>query len=85
MTPRPLQLAAADALLNQEPLGSSRLFNEVDPRAESVMTTHWLQAADVTAEVAEVVAEADNIEAFAVRTPSHCSTRVRIHAGLSRA
>lgn len=72
----PVQVAAADALLAEEPLGCGRLFSEVDPTAASVAAAHWLlAAADVTAEVAGidptvVVAEADNIEALAVRTPS---------------
>lgn len=53
-----------------------RLFNEIDPTAASVAAAHWLQAAaDVAAEVADIdptmaVAEADDIEALAVRTPS---------------
>lgn len=72
----PVQVAGADALLVEEPLGCARLFNEVDPTAASVAAAHWLQsAADVTAEVADtdptiVVTEADDIEALAVRTPS---------------
>lgn len=72
----PAQVAAADALLAQEPLGCARLFSEVDPVAASVAATHWLQAAaEVAAEAAgtsptQVVAEADDIEAFAVPTPT---------------
>ncbi|MCA1229825.1 hypothetical protein [Saccharopolyspora sp. 6M] len=72
----PVQVAAANALLHEEPLGSPRLFNEIDPTAASVAAAHWLQAAaDVVAEVADtgptmVIAEADDIEAIAVRTPS---------------
>lgn len=72
----PVQVAAADALLHEEPWGPARLFTEVDPTAAAVAAAHWLQAAaDVAAEVADteptmVVAEADDIEALAVRTPS---------------
>jgi hypothetical protein len=40
----PVQVAAADALLREDPLGSSRLF-EVDPTAAAVAAAHWLQAA----------------------------------------
>lgn len=72
----PLQVAAADALLREEGMGCSRLFNEVDPTAAAVAAAHWLQAAaDVTSDAADidptmVVAEADDIEALQVRTPS---------------
>ncbi|MBB5958651.1 hypothetical protein FHS29_005259 [Saccharothrix tamanrassetensis] len=72
----PLQVAAADDLLRERPLGSSGLLQEVDPTAAAVAAAHWLQAAaEVAGEVAEcrpemVVIEADNIEALAVRTPT---------------
>jgi hypothetical protein len=45
----PLQIAAADRLLAEVPLGGRRLFTEVDPTAAAVAATHWLLAAvDVT-------------------------------------
>ena len=72
----PLQVAAADELLSTDPLGSSRLFTEVDPTAASVAAAHWLAAAaEVTAEVSgipmtSVVEEADNIEALPYITPT---------------
>lgn len=72
----PLQVNAADELLREHPLGSSKLFHDVDPTAAAVAAAHWLQAAaEVASEVADcnptmVVAEADNIEALAVRTPT---------------
>jgi hypothetical protein len=72
----PLQVAAADALLRATPLGSEALFIDVDPTAASVAAAHWLQAAAQVAADATgidpvlVVAEADSIEAIAVRTPT---------------
>jgi hypothetical protein len=72
----PLQVAAADALLDQHPLGHARLFTEVDPTAAAVAAAHWLQAAaHVVAELADtdpaqVVLRADDIEALAVETPT---------------
>lgn len=46
----PLQVAAADRLLHEVPLGSPRLFSEVEPTAAAVAAMHWLAAAaDVTA------------------------------------
>ncbi|WP_240437562.1 hypothetical protein [Sciscionella marina] len=74
--PSPLQVGAANDLLHADPLGSLRLLQEVDPAAAAVAAAHWLQAAaDVAAEVADlhparVVAEADDIEALAVQTPT---------------
>jgi hypothetical protein len=45
----PLQIAAADRLLAEVPMGGERLFTEVDPTAAAVAATHWLLAAvDVT-------------------------------------
>ncbi|MCP3803971.1 hypothetical protein NLX83_32350 [Allokutzneria sp. A3M-2-11 16] len=72
----PLQVAAADALLQQDPLGSAALFSEVDATAASVAAAHWLQvAAEIAAEMAEtapteVVIEADDLEPLAVDTPT---------------
>ncbi|WP_267595735.1 hypothetical protein [Carbonactinospora thermoautotrophica] len=72
----PVQVAAADTLLCENPLGDERLFTEVDATAAAVAAAHWLHAAAcVVAEYAEVdptevVAEADTIEALAVETPT---------------
>lgn len=72
----PLQVIAANDIFQEEPLGSARLFEEVDATAAAIAAAHWLQAAaQVAAEQADcdptmVVAEADNIEALAVRTPT---------------
>jgi hypothetical protein len=67
----PVQVVAADGLLRADPLGSARLFQEVDPTAAAVAAAHWLHAAaNVASEVADcdpasAVVEADNIEAHA--------------------
>lgn len=72
----PAQVAAADALFQEDPLGSERLFTEVDATAACVAAAHWLQAAAVVAaqganlDPSQVIVEADNIEALAVRTPT---------------
>ncbi|MGH8829065.1 MAG: hypothetical protein ACRDVZ_15995 [Jiangellaceae bacterium] len=72
----PVQVSAANELFKENPYGSPRLFEVVDPAAAAVAAAHWLQAAaEVAAEVADcnptaVVHEADNIEALAVETPT---------------
>jgi hypothetical protein len=72
----PVQVAAADGVLAQNPLGGERLFVELDPTAASVAAAHWLKAAvDVVAEVsgmsvARVLLAADDIEALPVESPS---------------
>ena len=72
----PVQVAAADAVLTEDPLNGERLFVDLDPTAASVAAAHWLKAAaDVVAEVsgmpaAQVLFAADDIEALPVETPS---------------
>jgi len=72
----PVQVQAADALLRASPLGAGELFTDLDPTAAAVAAAHWLQAAaDVVAPMAgidpaEVVIEADNLEALQVHTPT---------------
>ncbi|MFG2917954.1 Voldacs domain-containing protein [Kitasatospora sp. NPDC048298] len=72
----PVQVAAADRLLEQNPFGSAELFSAVDPTAAAVAAAHWLAAAaEVTADAsghdpAQVVLEADNIEALPHETPT---------------
>ncbi|MEV7359314.1 hypothetical protein [Kitasatospora sp. NPDC091276] len=72
----PVQVAAADRLLQQDPFGPAELFSAVDPTAAAVAAAHWLAAAaEVTAEASghdavHVVQEADNIEALAHETPT---------------
>jgi hypothetical protein len=72
----PAQVAAADRLLHDDPLGSDALMREVDPTAAAVATAHWLEAAATVAaeesglEPEQVVLEADNIEALPHETPT---------------
>ncbi len=74
--PSPVQVAAADELLRDDPLGNGRLFTDVDPVAASIAAAHWLQAAaDIAGPQADVdpvdvVREADDIEALPVTTPT---------------
>ena len=72
----PLQVAAANTLLESNPLGDDRLFTEIEPSAAAVAAAHWLAAAaETTAEVssvefAHVLMEADNIEALPHESPT---------------
>ncbi|MFC9871074.1 hypothetical protein ACFWBG_02705 [Nocardia salmonicida] len=72
----PVQVHAADSLLRANPLGTIDLFTELDPAAASVAAAHWLRAAATVAgevtglEPVDVVAEADDIEALQVETPT---------------
>ncbi|MFB7949547.1 hypothetical protein ACFC6L_32090 [Kitasatospora phosalacinea] len=72
----PVQVAAADRLLEQDPFGPDALFSAVDPTAAAVAAAHWLAAAaEVAAEATgeplpQVVLEADNIEALPHGTPT---------------
>ncbi|MGI5144135.1 MULTISPECIES: hypothetical protein [unclassified Streptomyces] len=76
----PVQVAAADHLLQQEPFGPDELFIGIDPTAAAVAAAHWLTAAaDVAAEASglnltQVVLEADNIEAL-TRDPTPTGPR----------
>jgi hypothetical protein len=68
----PLHVAAADALLDADPLGPVEMFHDVDPAAAAVAAAHWLRAAtDVTGRMIgstpiQVVLEADNIVSIPV-------------------
>jgi hypothetical protein len=72
----PAQVAAADAVLDKDPLGGSELFRELEPTAAAIAAAHWLKAAaDVVADrsgiPAElVVASAGDIEPLPYRTPT---------------
>ncbi|MFD4395572.1 hypothetical protein [Kitasatospora sp. NPDC058397] len=72
----PVQVAAADRLLEQDPFGPAALFTDIDPTAAAVAAAHWLAAAaEVTAEATghsptTVLFEADNIEALPHETPT---------------
>nr|BEK69075.1 hypothetical protein KPHV_63020 [Kitasatospora purpeofusca] len=72
----PVQVAAADHLLEQDPFGPAALFSEIDPTAAAVAAAHWLAAAaEVTAEATghsptTLLLEADDIEALPHETPT---------------
>jgi hypothetical protein len=72
----PVQIAAADRLLQENPLEGSGLFTGFDPAAAAVAAAHWLWAAAVVAadrsglDIAGVVRTADDIEALPWETPS---------------
>ncbi|WP_051836727.1 hypothetical protein [Streptomyces sp. NRRL WC-3742] len=72
----PVQVAAADRLLQQDPFGPAALFTEIDPTAAAVAAAHWLAAAAEVAAAASghsattVLLEADNIEALPHETPT---------------
>ncbi|MCC9311544.1 hypothetical protein LN042_31525 [Kitasatospora sp. RB6PN24] len=72
----PVQVAAADRLLEQDPFGPATLFSDIDPTAASVAAAHWLAAAaEVAADASgqsptAVLLEADDIEALPHETPT---------------
>ncbi|MGN9912641.1 hypothetical protein ACTMTJ_34405 [Phytohabitans sp. LJ34] len=72
----PVQVAAADRILANDPLGGDELFLELDPTSACVAAAHWLRAAaDVAAEAStgtptHVLVEADEIEALPQATPA---------------
>jgi hypothetical protein len=71
----PVQVAAADRVLHEDPLDGGRLFMEFDPAAAAVAAAHWLWAAAVVAAersglgITEVVQTADDIEALPWQSP----------------
>ncbi|RKE23625.1 hypothetical protein [Streptomyces sp. TLI_171] len=72
----PVQVAAADQLLHEDPFGPVELFSTLDPTAAAVAAAHWLAAAaEVAAESSgeaptDVVLEADTIESLPHETPT---------------
>ncbi|GAA4718786.1 hypothetical protein [Phytohabitans rumicis] len=72
----PVQVAAADRILTDDPLGADELFLDLDPTSACVAAAHWLQAAaDVAARASSgaatgVLIEADDIEALPYATPA---------------
>ncbi|MFD8749775.1 hypothetical protein ACFV0O_02120 [Kitasatospora sp. NPDC059577] len=72
----PVQVAAADRLLEQDPFGPAALFSAVDPTAAAVAAAHWLAAAvEVTAQATgldpvRVLQQADAVEPLAHETPA---------------
>ena len=74
--PSPAQVAAADQLLAEDPLGAAELFTEVEPTAAAVAAAHWLNSAAIVTSkrtglpVSSIVSEADNIAAVNHETPT---------------
>ncbi|BFV56278.1 hypothetical protein KCMC57_up13820 [Kitasatospora sp. CMC57] len=72
----PVQVTAADHLLDQDPFGPVELFSAIDPTAAAVAAAHWLAAAaEVAADASGqdptmVVRAADDIEALPHETPT---------------
>lgn len=72
----PLQISAADHLLDDNPLGDPRLWTDVMPAAACVAAVNWLVAAAVVAgeaanvDIDSVFAYADDIEAVSVQVPT---------------
>ena len=81
--PSPVQVAAANELLADDPLDHARLFS-LDPAASAVAAAHWLKAAaDVVADFSEssvekVVREADWLEPMPVRTTVEVLSRLEL-------
>jgi hypothetical protein len=73
----PLQIAAADALLREDPFGTTALFTEVEPSAAAIAAAHWfLAAVEVAADSGdiddfiEVIRLADDIQPVPIRSLS---------------
>ncbi|WP_446219984.1 hypothetical protein [Micromonospora sp. IBHARD004] len=72
----PVQVAAANQILTDDPLGADELFLNLDPTSACVAAAHWLlAAAEVASEISgtavtEIVVEADDIEALPHATPA---------------
>ncbi|MFI9366525.1 hypothetical protein ACIG5E_36555 [Kitasatospora sp. NPDC053057] len=72
----PVQVAAADRLLQQNPFGPAALLTDIDPTAAAVAAAHWLAAAaEVTADATghsptTLLRDADDIEALPHETPT---------------
>jgi len=70
----PVQVAEADRLLRENPLGADALFTTIDPTAAAVAAAHWLHAAATVAgeaagqSVTGAIIEADTISALPVTT-----------------
>jgi len=72
----PVQVAAADEVLRENPLAANALFGRVEPAAAAVSAARWLFAAAVVSSqasgvpIAAVVQTADDIEALPTRIPT---------------
>ncbi|MEU8138533.1 hypothetical protein [Streptodolium elevatio] len=83
----PLQVAAADRLLHENPLGAHGLFTDLEPTAAAVAAAHWLvAAADVASEASgiapvSIVVTASDTESLPHETPTQLLELV--HAGVA--
>ncbi|WP_322763184.1 hypothetical protein [Frankia sp. Cr2] len=72
----PVQVAAADAILADDPFGNTRLCTDIDPAAAATAAAHWLHAAATVAahhtglDPTQILIEADNIEALPHESPT---------------
>lgn len=84
VTPSPAQIAVADRLLHDVPMGSPRLYTDVEPSAAAVAGIHWfLAAVTVMERLAQTTAEdaidqAEQVEYF---DSAVARTVVRMAAG----
>src|SRR6266542_554076 len=82
----PVQVAAADEVLRQDPFGVSLMGTPLDPAARCLAAAHWLAAAAVVAARAAgtgaeaVFAEADEVQAVPVEVPALVVRRVLTNA-----
>lgn len=73
----PVQVSAAHDLLEDDPLGSPRLLQEVEPTAAAIAAARWLHAAagiaaaETGAAIDQIVQMADDIEPMPVTTLEH--------------
>ena len=73
--PSPAQIAVADRLLHEVPMGSPRLYTEVEPSAAGIAAIHWfLSAVAVVARHADLseadaLAEAERVQYFDPAAP----------------
>ncbi len=78
----PVQVAAADEVLRQDPFGTSLMRTPVDAAAGCVAAAHWLAAAAVVAAWAAgtgaeaVFTEADEVQAVPVEAPALVVRRI---------
>ncbi|MDN5916650.1 MAG: hypothetical protein L0I76_16360 [Pseudonocardia sp.] len=77
----PVQVAAADALFQEIPMGCERLFTDVEPTAASVAGTHWLQAA---AEVTGTLCDRDPEQVLALADEINGGSRMVARRVLSQ-
>jgi hypothetical protein len=75
VVPSPAQIAVADRLLHEVPMGAERLYTDVEPAAAAVAAIHWfLAAVSVTASLAktspdEALDQAVSLEYFDDEVP----------------